>query len=66
MKWEEGLTRAERVVGSLELLTRSKFIALGSDALEVIRIVLKAIRDIKVRSRSPLVARTYQCLDWFV
>ena len=41
----EGLTGAERVVGSLELFTRSKVLALGRNALEVIRVVLEAVRS---------------------
>ena len=43
----EGLTRAKRVVGSPELFARSKIITLGGDALEVIRVVLEAIPDIR-------------------
>ena len=42
-----GLTGAERVVGSLELFTRSKVLALGRDALEVIRVVLEAVRGFR-------------------
>ena len=37
------LTRAERVVGTLELLARREILTLRSDALEVIRVVLEAI-----------------------
>jgi len=44
---EEGLTGAERMVRPLELFTRSKVLALGSDALEVIRVVLEAVHGIK-------------------
>ena len=36
------LTRAERVVGTLELLARRKVLTLGGDALEVISVVLEA------------------------
>ena len=42
-----GLTRTERVVGPPELLTRGKVLALDGDTLEVIRVVLEAIRDIR-------------------
>jgi hypothetical protein len=35
------------VVGSLELFTRGKIFALGSDTLEVIRVGLEAIRDMR-------------------
>ena len=38
----EGLTGAERVVGALELLAGGKVITLGSDAFEVVGIVLEA------------------------
>ena len=37
------LTRAERVVGTLELLAWRKILTLRSDALEVIRVILEAI-----------------------
>ena len=37
------LTRAERVVGTLELLAWRKILTLRSDALEVIRVVLEAV-----------------------
>ena len=37
------LTRAERVVGTLELLAWRKILTLRGDALEVIRVVLEAI-----------------------
>lgn len=43
----EGLTGAERVVGPLELFTRGKVLALGSDALEVVRVVLEAVRGVR-------------------
>jgi hypothetical protein len=47
-KWDgEELTGAERVVGPLELLTRSKVLALGSDAFEIIRVVLEAVRGVR-------------------
>ena len=46
MQHGEGLTGAERVVGPLELFTRSKVLALGRDALEVIRVVLEAARGV--------------------
>ena len=36
------LTRAERVVGTLELLARSEVLALSGDALEVVSVVLEA------------------------
>lgn len=35
------------MVGSLELFTRSKVLTLGSDALEIIRVVLEAMRDMR-------------------
>ncbi len=37
-------TRTEGVVGPLKLLARSVVLALGGDALEVIRVVLEAAR----------------------
>ena len=37
------LTRAERVVGTLELLAWREILTLRSDALEVIRIILETI-----------------------
>ena len=38
------LTRAERVVSTLELLAGGEVLALGSDALEVVGVVLEAAR----------------------
>lgn len=35
------------MVGPLELFTRSKVLPLGRDALEVVRVVLEAIRGIR-------------------
>ena len=47
-KWHgEELTGAERVEGPLELLTRSKVLALGGDAFEIIRVVLEAVRGVR-------------------
>ena len=37
------LTRAERVVGTLELLARREILTLRGDALEVVRVILEAI-----------------------
>ena len=37
------LTRAERVVGTLELVARREVLALGRDAAEVVRVVLEAV-----------------------
>ena len=36
-------TRAERVVGTLELLARRKIVALSRDAFEVVCVVLEAV-----------------------
>jgi len=59
MQHGEGLTGAERVVGPPELFTRSKVLALGRDALEVVRVVLEAVRGVmRARSILPWVVRT--------
>ena len=47
MRRGEGLTGAERMVGPLELFARSKVLALSSDALKVIRVVLEAGRGVR-------------------
>ena len=46
------LTRAERVVSTLELLAGGEVLALGSDALEVVGVVLEAVSRL-VRVREP-------------
>lgn len=46
MRPGERLTGAERMVGPPELFAWSKVIALGRDALEVIRVVLEAVRGV--------------------
>ena len=43
MKTTRGRTGAQRVVCTLELLARCIVLALGSDALEVVRVVLEAV-----------------------
>ena len=59
MQHGEGLTGTERVVGPPELFTRNKVLALGRDALEVIRVVLEAVRGVMcARSIPPWVVRT--------
>lgn len=60
-------TRTEGVVGTLELHAGREFLALGSDTLEVIRVVLEARRQTAIRTcYSNEAEETHQCLVWFV